>query len=50
LTVTFEPEMQESQSYPLKTPIIAGFPVKFLAKKLAFGVSALGLITLSKYA
>jgi len=42
--------MLESQSNPLKTRIIAYFPIKTWIKNMALGVGAQGLKTSSKYA
>jgi len=49
LAVTFEPEMLESQSTPLKTHRTTWFPT-IQVKKLALDVGSKGLIILSKYA
>jgi len=50
LAITFEPEMLECQSTPLKTRTTTWFPIKFQVKKLALAVGTQGLIILSKYA
>jgi len=50
LAITFEPEMLESQSTPLKTRRTTWFPTKFQVKKLVLDVGAQDLIILTKYA
>jgi len=47
LAITFEPEMLESQSTPLKTRTKTCFPIKFQVKKLSLDVGAQGLKILS---